>query len=1496
MQAFAAAKRSRALSPYGFVTVLTPNVLKTFLFRFLVLSLLVCSMPVFAQVTAMQGSFTNTDGDSTNNSYNTLNKKQNLSQIIYDNGFDASEIGNYYITGPDPEATNGRQQVRDVSTAMALTGTDYFGFFSFPSFPGFFDPGDLAQQPGWYRAQSLDSLGRLWQRNPDLRGTEGSRIGFSGEHLDITNRMAVEDLLDQLSVAFDHGGLSESVGPLRGYFMFGEDTLSGGGQADAWGVAMDNGTICDPNVIPGPCRQVQIRRANGSSRTHAQRLLDDDPAYHGLQPAKRMTPLFSVSAKDSFVAYTRSQGFTEILKLPVDRSELNHCSGTNNCLQLASHVQLVPLPTDPGLPSVAQQRTLYGASVANYWRLWGEWCYQTWSEFAKEIAETVGKAQLGNPDFKGSVYFQFPGVYGMPGRFDQPVTIKYRKTLNGPLQDETIDFKAWQHFDVILDPSQRGVDMVTLMKSPWLAGLVHETATGTLPPNSAWNNLTDAQLEQQAIVDPLFVYPHIGQGTVARRLVQEQGKVFGAFFRPEYIRGGVMTPADFGRAWDHVMVPLEPAILFTIRDKVFIDDEVPGWPFDCDQDNDGIQEDPECGLLRSTFLNRINTYRNNAAFMLVEVPWHRTIGEGETATFTVKSAGGSGSHLYRWQRSTNGGASWSALPTTDPNLVGVQQATLEVHNAEGRDAGLYRCRVTDNGQSLFTHGARLRVMMAEDDLAPGSGGINGRLLPVGNGSWIANGQAVIQAGGIEPTGTSARGSVALDPIRADSDEALAVSARVRVPSFGKWAAIAFTELPNPGMGNAELWMYLHRTGRIIAKENGNSRVLLNLDLGLAPGTYHDLELQHRRVNGQTQARVLVDGAEVMAWADINYPGVIRYAGFQIQRKDNELSFARLDDFAVYGDGPAALGQASQPSPAHLATNVGLNANLSWTTGSGAASHDIYFGTDSTPDSTEFQSNQTSTTFDPGTLLAGTTYYWRVNERNASNTTTGPVWRFTTQVGAPGQASAPNPAHLATGVATGATLSWNAGSGATSHDVYFGTDSTPDSTEFLGNQAGTTFNPGALTFSTTYYWRIDERNTGGLTTGPVWRFTTEAAPPPPANVVPVVFDGFTINAQRPSGSVLTGQQVEIGGDRLKWVSLRTRLANNAVTNSSVTGNFGASIPFNLETASDPLNVYMAGLDDLRIKARVRIDRTEVVGPGAQWMGIGFSNGTVSLTGGKGQVWTILRSSGRLDLFYNGTIGLRVVTVPNFVPTVGHDLELRYRVSTQFAEVWLDGVRVIDPVMVPIRPQIKHAAFQVLGNSMAINDQRLDSFEIEADALASGPDPRNADPTRSYYLVKPSSWSAAQAVAESLGQELGRSAYLVSINDQGERNFVYNFSGYGNFNTSSYGINVCGSGGGVACSMCDFEEPGQVDGLWIGYHQPAVNAVEPAGGWQWVGGASSYVSWAPGHPIDNNGCSPARGPVDFGLVPVTPNFVDSGRWWSWVGLPTVNAMGVIEVELQ
>jgi len=87
---------------------------------------------------------------------------------------------------------------------------------------------------------------------------------------------------------------------------------------------------------------------------------------------------------------------------------------------------------------------------------------------------------------------------------------------------------------------------------------------------------------------------------------------------------------------------------------------------------------------------------------------------------------------------------------------------------------------------------------------------------------------------------------------------------------------------------------------------------------------------------------------------------------------------------------------------------------------------------------------------------------------------------------PGQATTPNPPDGSVGIRLDPVLGWEAGAGATSHNVCFGTSDPPT---FQASTTATTFVPGYLSKNTTYYWRIDEVNSFGRTAGPVWTFTT-----------------------------------------------------------------------------------------------------------------------------------------------------------------------------------------------------------------------------------------------------------------------------------------------------------------------------------------------------------------------------------------------------------------------
>jgi hypothetical protein len=127
-----------------------------------------------------------------------------------------------------------------------------------------------------------------------------------------------------------------------------------------------------------------------------------------------------------------------------------------------------------------------------------------------------------------------------------------------------------------------------------------------------------------------------------------------------------------------------------------------------------------------------------------------------------------------------------------------------------------------------------------------------------------------------------------------------------------------------------------------------------------------------------------------------------------------------------------------------------------------------------------------------------------------------------------RASNPNPADGARSVSRTADLSWTAGEDATSHDVYFGTSSPG---VFQGNQTATTFDPGTMAYSTTYYWRIDEFNNGSKTTGIVWSFTTTGAgpsmPPPEDLSVPPPPLDRTVTFQLKNDVVIKGGYAGFG---------------------------------------------------------------------------------------------------------------------------------------------------------------------------------------------------------------------------------------------------------------------------------------------------------------------------------------------------------------------------------
>ncbi len=99
---------------------------------------------------------------------------------------------------------------------------------------------------------------------------------------------------------------------------------------------------------------------------------------------------------------------------------------------------------------------------------------------------------------------------------------------------------------------------------------------------------------------------------------------------------------------------------------------------------------------------------------------------------------------------------------------------------------------------------------------------------------------------------------------------------------------------------------------------------------------------------------------------------------------------------------------------------------------------------------------------------------------------------------PGAPNTPSPANAAIDVAIDTDMTWVTGGNTDTYDVAFGFTISPPTVSLA--QPGTSYTfPSLLIEGRTYYWRITANNDSGSTAGPLWSFTTIAAPPTPSPV-------------------------------------------------------------------------------------------------------------------------------------------------------------------------------------------------------------------------------------------------------------------------------------------------------------------------------------------------------------------------------------------------------------
>jgi regulation of enolase protein 1 (concanavalin A-like superfamily) len=218
---------------------------------------------------------------------------------------------------------------------------------------------------------------------------------------------------------------------------------------------------------------------------------------------------------------------------------------------------------------------------------------------------------------------------------------------------------------------------------------------------------------------------------------------------------------------------------------------------------------------------------------------------------------------------------------------------------------------------------------------------------------------------------------------------------------------------------------------------------------------------------------------------------------EVRIYDGALSAAEIKKLA------APLG-ASKPKPADGSVQTFNAVNLTWTAGSTAVAHEVYFGTNY-----DDVYNGAGNTFVgkqpmafylvgfPGTPLypqglpLGKTYYWRVDEVAVDGAKyKGMVWSFLVPSK---KAYDPAPADGAGFVDPNADLTWSPGMGSIFHQVFFGesfADVNSATEGILTTEAA--FEPETLAFDKIYYWRVDEFDGQETHRGDVWSFRVTQA--------------------------------------------------------------------------------------------------------------------------------------------------------------------------------------------------------------------------------------------------------------------------------------------------------------------------------------------------------------------------------------------------------------------
>ncbi len=276
-----------------------------------------------------------------------------------------------------------------------------------------------------------------------------------------------------------------------------------------------------------------------------------------------------------------------------------------------------------------------------------------------------------------------------------------------------------------------------------------------------------------------------------------------------------------------------------------------------------------------------------------------------------------------------------------------------------------------------------------------SSGLDNHGTPAGDPEFVAGllGQAVFLDGDDYVTMDGVANDVTTNDVT--------MSAWVKTTDTGDWFSVN-----DAGGGNVALFATDNqRAAMYDGGYEGHSTTIVT------DGEWHMLTYVRRGSTGY----IYVDGLlENNHQADFNLRADDRWSIGQEWDGQNPSDFliGTVDEARVYNGGltdaevmdvfnsSTTSKAAWRPQPADGQTEVMTNEDLSWAPGLGAVSHEVYLGTNKADVAAgsggTFKGSVTELNFDPGPLLPGSTYYWRIDEKASDGTITpGEIWSFTT---------------------------------------------------------------------------------------------------------------------------------------------------------------------------------------------------------------------------------------------------------------------------------------------------------------------------------------------------------------------------------------------------------------------------------------------------------------------------------------------------------------------